>query len=253
MKLPSDYTKAKGYTGAEVVNPLSLGGHICRIRGARIEKTRSGKDMLVVAFDIAEGSEWDGYYADRFSGLRNYNPDAKWPGRFSTTVTNNNGTTNGFFKGLIESVEKSNPGFDFVASGADENKLNGKLVGFNFGEEEYWSQVYNEVRTIIKPRYAVSVQDVKDGVEPPKLKKLDPSKIPQPVEAQSSSTIESDMDDDLPFELCARKEVMEWKSGAIYRGMSTYIRLQILAAYALAMARQQYALTGNAGYGVNGY
>lgn len=204
MKLPSDYSTAKGYTGGEPVNPLALGGHVCRIRGARVEQTRSGKDRIVVAFDIQEGSEWDGYYAQRYSSLRNWNPDAKWPGLFSTTITTNDGKTSGFFKGFIEAVEKSNPGFNFAASGADENKLNGKMVGFNFGEEEYWSNTYSEVRVIVKPRYAVSVQDVKDGVEPPKLKKLDQNKLQQ-LQAQSSATGSDSSGgttedyDDLPF------------------------------------------------------
>lgn len=204
MRLPSDFSTAKGYTGAEPVTPLALGGHICRIRGARLEKCSNGMDRLVLAFDIQEGSEWDGYYAQKYQSLRNWSADSKWPGVFSTFITNPDGKTSGYFKGLIESIEKSNPGFDFVAAGADENKLNGKMVGFNFGEEEYWSSVYSEVRVIVKPRYAVSVQDVRDGVEPPKLKKMKPEKLKQ-LQEQSNITSSAgsyaaeDDPDDLPF------------------------------------------------------
>lgn len=198
MRLPSDYITAQGYSGGTAVNPLALGGHICRIRNARVDQAKSGKDLLVVAFDIQEGSEWDGYYAEMFKSLRNWNTEAKWPGVFRKTVTNNDGKTNGYFKGFIEAVEKSNPGFDFAATGADETKLVGKVVGFNFGEEEYWSNVHREVRVMVNPQYAVSVQDVRDGIEPPKRKSIDPNKIPQNA-AQSGSDVVNDEDYDLPF------------------------------------------------------
>lgn len=208
MILPNDYDTARGYDGSTAPK-LTPGGHICRIRGARVEKARSsGRDMLVVAFDIAEGSEFDGYYAERFKSAKQYRSDANWPGVFRATTTNAEGKTNGFFKGLIEAVEASNPGFNFRAVGCDENKLNGKLVGFNFGEEEYADRNTGEIRSNVKPQYAVSVAKVREGVIPPARKPYKESSgygtTPHQFNQQTSMANVpdggiADDDDELPF------------------------------------------------------
>lgn len=169
MILPNDYDSARGFDGSAAPK-LAPGGHVCRIRGARMDRARSGRDMLVIAFDIAEGGPFDGYYAERFRQARQRRSDATWPGVFRTTLTNAEGRTNGFFKGLIEAIEASNPGFNFRAAGCDENKLNGKIVGFNFGEEEYADRNTGKIRVSVKPQYAVSAAKVREGVIPPERK-----------------------------------------------------------------------------------
>ena len=205
MILPNDYDTARSFDGSTAPK-LTPGGHICRIRGARVEKARSsGRDMLVVAFDIAEGSEFDGYYAERFKSAKQYRSDANWPGVFRATTTNAEGNTNGFFKGLIEAVEASNPGFDFRKAGCDENKLNGKLVAFNFGEEEYADR-NGEIKISVKPQYAISVAKAREGVIPPARKPYKASgysDAPHQFAQQTSMAQVPDGgiadDDELPF------------------------------------------------------
>lgn len=174
IQLGNDYDSTNPFTGSGF-SPLPVGGHICRIIGARAGKYSTGADMIEVAFDIAEGGPDDGRFQDRFDYLRKSNPQAKWPngGMFRTCILTREGKTSGFFKGLITAVEESNPGYSFKGSGCNEATLKGKLVGFNFGEEEYKGND-NNIHTAVKAFYAVSVATVKEGIEPPKKKDYKP-------------------------------------------------------------------------------
>ena len=173
MILPNDYDSTKAYDGTGGYTPLPVGGHICRIVGARATQSSKGNDMIEIAFDIAEGGEYDGKFKERHDFLRKSKPDAKWPngGMFRTGILTKDGKTSGYFKGLITAVEESNPGYSFKGSGCNEETMRGKLVGFNFGEEDYKGSD-GKIWTSVKPFYAVSVQTVKNGIEPPKKKAL---------------------------------------------------------------------------------
>ena len=209
IPIPRDYDNARAFDGTGGPQ-LTPGGHICRIQGVRLEKTqKTNKDMLVVAFDIAEGSEFDGHFRKRFERSSSFNSNAKWPGVFRCTLLNATGDTNGFFKGFIEALEASNPGYNFKASKGDEQQMKGKLVGFNFGEEEY--EPYNspgEIRTTVKPAYAISVARVREGVIPPAKKLLDTGSTgsasvangtARPVGQPDAQGFQEVDDDELPF------------------------------------------------------
>ena len=195
IQLGKDYDNASSYTGSSF-SPLPIGGHICRIIGARAAKSRNGNDMLEVAFDIAENGQYDGKFKDRFDYLRKSNPQAKWPngGMFRAGLITADGRTNPFFKGLITAVEESNPGYSFKATGGNEETLKGKLVGFNFGEEEYKGSD-GTIKTGVKAAYAVSVQTVREGIEPPPKKLYKPSQS-EIMAAQGFTEV---TDESLPF------------------------------------------------------
>lgn len=195
MILPNDYDSAKAYDGS-AFPPLPAGGHICRIVGARMTKSRNNNDMIEVAFDIAEGGEFDGKFKERFDYLKGSNAQAKWPngGMFRTALLNKEGRTSGYFKGLITSVEESNAGYNFKATGCNEDTLKGKLVGFNFGEEEYRAND-GSIKTSVKAVYAVSVARVREGIIPPPKKLYQPS-VSEQMAAQGFAEVD---DDSLPF------------------------------------------------------
>ena len=195
MILPNDFDKAKAYDGKGGFTPLPAGGHICKIVGARETKSKNGNDMVEVAFDIAEGSDFDGRFQERFNSMRAQRADAKWPngGMFRTSVLTSDGKTSGFFKGLITAIEESNPGYSFKAT-CDVNTMKGKTIGFNFGEEEYMGND-GKVHTSVKAAYAVSVQTVREGIEPPKKKEYKPR--PGDMAAQGFTEVETPPD--LPF------------------------------------------------------
>lgn len=207
INLPRDYNTARAYDGNSVPK-LTPGGHICRIRTVELTKTRkTNSDMLIVNFDINEDGEFNGHYGRIFDSRRKYNMNAAWPGVFRTTIATADGHTNGFFKGLIDAVEASNPGYSFTATHGNEQTLQGKLVGFNFGEEEYevTNQSTGEIRqgVTVKPQYAVSVAKVREGVIPPAIKRLSTGSAGQPSSApqtaQQPQPQEDDYDDELPF------------------------------------------------------
>lgn len=195
INMPSDFNTARAYDGGSGDNtPLSIGGHICRIRDARLDVARTGTQMLVIEFDISEGGDFDGYYAKRFERSLKFNSAAKWPGTFRAPITTREGNTSGYFKGLVTAVEESNPPFRFQG---EETTLRGKAVGFNFGEEE-WLGRDNQVHVSVKPFYAVSAATVNAGIAPPARKLY---KGPQPVTAPSEGFTEVSPDDmpPLPF------------------------------------------------------
>lgn len=189
MKQTSDYAQAQAYTGDN--ERLPLGGHICQIRGARCETARSGKEMLVLAIDIKEGSESDGFYQRRFDRAKEYNADAKWPCLYRSVTETNDGKTNPMFKGLIKAIEESNPGYTW---NWNERSLNGLVVGFNFGEEEY-KHNSGEIRTAIKPRFPASTGRVKEGLAILECKRL--SGTGSATAASNGFTAVDD--DELPF------------------------------------------------------
>lgn len=193
INLPSDYRTARAFdgTGGPTLTP---GGHICRISAAKLDTARSGAEMLVVAFDIAEGGAFDGYYKERHARATGYNPNAKWPGVFRTGILNREGKTNGYFKGLITAIEESNPGYSFEATNGNEATLAGKMVGFCFGEEEFRASD-GTVKVAVKPFYAVSVAKVREGLPVPARKPLND----QQAQMERQGFTQADDDDELPF------------------------------------------------------
>jgi hypothetical protein len=191
IQIPSDFNSAKPYDGSSSA-PLPVGGHACRINGAKLETARTGTPMLVVAFDISEGGEYDDYYRARYERAIQFRTDAKWPGVFRAPITTREGKTSGYFKGLITAIEESNAGFKFSG---DENALKNKMVGFNFGEEEYKGND-GEIRTSVKPFYAVSVGRVREGIDPPQKKLYKPT---QSEMMASRGFTEVEDDTPLPF------------------------------------------------------
>lgn len=170
INLPSDYSTAKAYDGTSVLK-LTPGGHICRTRTVMLTKSKSGNDMLVADFDIVEEGEFRDYYRRQYEYRSRYYQNASWPGRYYMPIANSDGTTNTRFKGFIAAIEESNSGYRF---NGDELGLQNKLVGFNFGEEEYCVEATGEIKTTVKPAYAVSVAKVREGVIPPAKKPCTP-------------------------------------------------------------------------------
>lgn len=193
ISMPRDYDSAKAYDG-QGFEVLPLGPHICKIISAKLEQARSGADMLVVAFDVAENGPHDGFYMAEYDRKKDFNAEAKWPGIFRTNILTRDGRTSGYFKGFITSVEESNSGYNFRAANCDENTLKGKTVAFNFGEEE-WRRRDGSVGVSVKPFYAVSTKTAREGMEPPQRKALNDNQ----TQMQRQGFKPVDDDDDLPW------------------------------------------------------
>lgn len=184
MEKLTGYEEAQALTGE--FERLEAGGYICRIVNAKEETSKSGKRMLVIAIDIAEGDKKD-FFRNRFT--KNANSDKKWPagGVYRQMLEGDKAV--GYLKGLMTSLEASNTGFKWDW---DEKKLKDLKCGAIFGEEEY-EKLDGSVGTTTKVKFIRTAKAIQDGnFKVPELKKL-----PQKGEAfDSFGTI---ADDDLPF------------------------------------------------------
>lgn len=120
--------------------PVAPGGHHLIIKQVKEQQTRTGKDMLVIAVDMAPNDSQPLYFSKLFE--EDIRPEKKWPnaGTIYVVSTDNAGQCTRNFKTFITSFEKSNnvrvdwcDGPKFVAQFA------GKKIGGVYGrvEEEY--------------------------------------------------------------------------------------------------------------------
>ncbi len=130
MKKITGYDDAPAYTGESMALPA--GKYICVIKGANeIKAQTTGKGQLAIHLDISEGQYKD-FYANKYQGdLQRRGSAAKWGCTFRQGYEGNQLP---FFKGLITSVEESNPGYKWDW---DEDGLKGKKIGVVFGREQF--------------------------------------------------------------------------------------------------------------------
>lgn len=191
---PKDWESAQAYTGES--EQMTPGGHVVRILSMRQKLSqKSHKPMIVIGFDIEEGSELDGFYKRKHTAKKGQNPSAKWEGVIRYMLYAQDGvSTNGFFKGFITAVEESNPGYKW---NWDERSMAGKKVGIVFREEEYRGQ-NGEIRSSVKASQAKSVLAILAGVPIPEKKRLVES-APSPAPFNPSAGFTQVEDDELPF------------------------------------------------------
>lgn len=138
--------KPEGYEEVQVggeFTPAELGGHHMIIKGVREEKSKSGKDMIVVAFDFDKTDVQPGYFTDLFE--KDIRPEKKWPNagtQYILTIDGTTGKTSRSFKSFITSCERSN-GFEVKWGAEFCSQFKGKKIGGVFGvvEEEYNGKV----------------------------------------------------------------------------------------------------------------
>lgn len=146
MLKPNDYDEVQ--VGGDFTPP-ELGGHHMIIKGVREEKSKSGKDMIVVAFDFAKNDKQPNYFADSFE--KDIRPEKKWPAagtQYILTMDSQNSTkTSRNFKSFITSFERSN-GCEAIWGDKFCEQFKGKKIGGVFGqvEEEYNGEVKKRTR-----------------------------------------------------------------------------------------------------------
>lgn len=129
---PQGYDEAYAFTGE--FSSLPAGCYICVIKQVTQTKSRNNREQLAILFDIAEG-EHKGYYQTQFNAAKTQSADAKWKGVHKQIM---DGSSLPFFKGLMTSIERSNPGFVFPwGKEGNEKTLVGKKFGAVMGREEF--------------------------------------------------------------------------------------------------------------------
>ena len=197
MKQPKNYKNTQGYDEFE---PLALGGHICKIMNVKEQKSRTGRDMIVIALDIAEG-EQKGYYTEQYKKDSRPIDQKKWGCVVYQLIEDSDGNTNRGFKTFINAVAKSNKGFDESTIWDDNfcEYFKDKLVGGVFGREQYRSNQSGELRWSTKCIAFRDIETIKKGVDIPEDRYL--------PEAQPGKATMFDMfdnaqpvdEDDIPF------------------------------------------------------
>ena len=147
-------------------NRLPVGGYVCVIKVAKETTSKSGKRMLEVRFDIAEG-EFVNYYMDKYknSKPKSDTEPIKWPGIYYIVLEGDYADAR--FKGFITCLEKSNPNFKW---NWDEATLSGLYFGGIFGEEEFKGD--RGIGKTTKLRFVRDVDSIRVGdyqVPEPKL------------------------------------------------------------------------------------
>ncbi len=182
--------KVEGYDDAQILTGeyenLEAGGYICKILDTKEKTSSTGKKMLSIVFDIAEGEHKD-FYKRKFDNDTRI--DKKWPTNGVYRQMLEGDKAAGYLKGLITSLEASNPKFKWEW---DETKLKGLLFGGIFRREQYEAND-GSLKFSTKLQFIRSVEKIKNGEFEVPSDKLLPSKV------DNAWTITEEDVNDLPF------------------------------------------------------
>jgi hypothetical protein len=138
MQKPNNYDQ----TQVGEFTPIELGGHHAIIKDVKEQKSKMGKDMIVIAIDFAKNDKQPGYFMESFEN--DIRPDKKWPHQAVQyiVVEDKDGKTSRSFKSFITSFEKSN-GCEAIWGDSFCKQFKGKRIGVVYGnvEEEYNGEV----------------------------------------------------------------------------------------------------------------
>ena len=149
-------TRPEGYDQAQPISSerkeLPAGGFVLKIVGARETLSKKKKPMFELLLDVAEGEHKDFFSKAWKADTRE---DKKWGCKYYQMLTPESA---GFFKGLVQDIEKSNNfTWDF-----DETRLKGKLLGMLFRREEYQKKRVGTGFST-KPFQPRAVSDIREG------------------------------------------------------------------------------------------
>lgn len=203
IKKPQGYDEAPAYTGEFMQLPAGL--YICKVLGVKEEENR-GHSRLAMQFDIAEGEHKD-FYQKQFKMAKQADQNAKYKGMHRQNM-DDQGLP--FFKGLMTSIEKSNPGYQFPwGLEGNEKTLVGKKFGAVMGREEFLTPE-GERRMATKIFQIRSIDGLKDAKIPEDklLENTASAAVSTPAPAPSSDpqlagrgfmNVTDDIDEELPF------------------------------------------------------
>ena len=137
---------------------IGPGGYVCEIVSV---EDHPDDEYLQIDFDVAEGP-FRNYFTEQYKQWGNW----PWQASFRRYYTEK---SQPFFKGFLTCIHKSNPGYTF---NNDDATLKGKSIGLILGEEEYWSNYHNDIRSKLAVTRIVSADTIKKGAFKVPAKKL---------------------------------------------------------------------------------
>lgn len=158
MRKPRNYDSAEKYTEGK---KLPASGYVCKIINVKEQTSKAGNDMLVLAFDIAEG-EYADYYKESYN--RNTSEDKKWMGNFYIVIPPEDAGADNWklrrLKTNISKFEESNPGYHF--DWEHPEKLTGLKIGMLFNEQEYIANNGSN-KFVTRPKSLELVETIQSG------------------------------------------------------------------------------------------
>ncbi len=149
---------------------LPAGVYVGKIVNVKLDKSKAGDEMLVLAMDIAEGEYRDFYRKifDRKMSYKKEGQEVKWPCQYYQ-LTRKDEQTIGRFKGLLTCIEMSNDGYHW---NREETSLRGKVCGVIMREEEYLGND-NKPHTTTRCYAIIPISEM-DNATVPEKKCLEP-------------------------------------------------------------------------------
>lgn len=167
MRPIEGYDQTPAYTGESMQLPAGL--YKCKIVQVNLVQDKKNREQMVILFDIVEGTQKDYYkdvteeyrefYSKQFKVRKQTSDKTVWGGIYRQLTRD---ASLPFFKGVITSVEKSNPGYSWDWQ---EKGLVGKVFGGVFGREEFYAQD-GEKRWATKCKQIRSLEGLKDAKVP---------------------------------------------------------------------------------------
>jgi len=200
MNKPQDFEVVQAYTG---FTPLAPGGHICRIMDVKeVVSQKGSKPMIVVSLDTDRSDSQPSYFTDQFKN--NNKIGKKWSNNAVARqlIFDADGNTNKGFKTFIEAVKGSNKGLTdntIFGNFPLDKALKGMFIGGVFGREEYMNDNTGECKFATKFQSFRTIEDIKNGVEVPKDKLLNPSAASNSNSGNYEADITLIDDGDMPF------------------------------------------------------
>lgn len=181
IPLGTRYHDVQAKKGGWVRPPV--GGYVLRCARTKGEPSTTGKPMLTLFLDVAEGE-----YKESFK---------EYPLRYNQTHADDDGLSR--LKAIVEMFQASNPGLAVVDAGGnlDERLFVGKLIGAAIREEEYLDQG-GQVRDKLGIAWFAPIQEVREGKVKAPPKKLMDTQQRRPA-ASTSKPASAHADDTLPF------------------------------------------------------
>ena len=193
MQKPNNYdqTQAGG-----AFTPVELGGHKLIIKQVSETKSKNGKDMIVVLFDLGPEDKQAGYFTEQFKN--DIRPDKKWPNQATQYILTEDadGKCSRSFKTFTTCVEHSNTGF--VTQWGDNfgAQFKNKKIGGVFGVVE--EEDNGERKKKRKLRWFTSFDKALEA-EIPDEKLLAAGSASSRPDADGFMNIPDGIDEELPF------------------------------------------------------
>ena len=175
---------------SEGFTALPAGGYVMKVVGVKVTTSAKGKEMMVLALDVAEGDYKD-YFRSQWEFRKKYNAEAKFPCNYYMLTGRDDDAQLSRFKGVINNFCKDNN----IEWNWDEQILKGKLIGGIIGEEEYITNA-GDVRTSLKVVNLRSKENI-EKAPAPALKKLANSGAPAMDIGYGVPSVPTS--DDIPF------------------------------------------------------